>query len=210
MHWGYGAVASVLLLGSVGAEVAHQSSSSFDAQRARLEATWHRDVQAGLPAKDLLPVTAHLAALAAQHWGPVPGRWIPNYLAAPIKDLDTETTTVMAHYTSAARTETTAALAHLNQVEGQFGASRSTSRQQELHQATTPTALAKLTSRWSAEAAQFQSQVEALAAAGGPEQDGVPADVASRVATLSGVTAQAQELGVSTSAADTALDAVKT
>ncbi len=210
MHWGYGAVASVLLLGSVGAEVAHQSSSSFDAQRARLEATWHRDVQAGLPAKDLLPVTAHLAALAAQHWGPVPGRWIPNYLAAPIKDLDTETTTVMAHYTSAARTETTAALAHLNQVEEQFGASRSTSRQQELHQATTPTALAKLTSRWSAEAAQFQSQVEALAAAGGPEQDGVPADVASRVATLSGVTAQAQELGVSTSAADTALDAVKT
>lgn len=209
MHWGYGALASVLLLGTAGADVAHKSSISFDTQRARLEATWHRDVRAGLPARDLAPVTAQLDALAAQHWGPVPGPWIPNYLAAPVKHLDTATTTVMAQYTSAATRQAATALTHLNQVEGPFGASRRTSRQNALQQATTPTALAQLTSRWSAEAAQFQSQVEALAAAGGPEQDGLPADVASRVASLSSVESQAQQLGVSTSGADTALDAVK-
>ncbi len=209
MQWGYGALASVLILGSVGAEMAHQSASAFDAQRTHLEATWSRDRTAGLPARDLAPVTARLRALAARDWGPVPGRWVPNFLEAPLKHLDTETTTVMAQYTSAATKKAAAALTHLNQVEGTFGASRRTLRQHELEQATTPAALAGLTSRWSAEAAQFQSQEEALAAAGGPEQDGLPADVASRVASLSAVEGQAQQLGVSTSAADAALDAVK-
>lgn len=209
MHWGYGALASVLLLGSVGAEVAHQSADAFHAQAGHLEAEWHQDVKAGLSARALAPISLHLEALSQQQWGPVPAEWIPNYLSAPVHQLQHETIRLMAKTTSTAATQAAAELAHLGKVEGQFGAGRQALRQKELHQSTTPQALNQLASRWSAEAAQFQSQVNALAAAGGPEQDGVPAQVASQVSQLDSLVTRAQNLGASTSAADTPLDAVK-
>ncbi len=210
MHWAYGALASLVLLGSMGAEMVHTSTTSFDLQRTRLKAAWQRDVREGLPAKDLAPVTAELGALAAQHWGPVPGRWIPNFLSAAVKVLNTETTTVMAHYTNMVTAKAASALARLNQVEGQFAASRQPSRKIELQQAATPKALTQLTSRWSADAAQFQGQAAALAALGGPEEDGLPADVAHDVASLSSAEAQAQQLGVSTRPAADPLEDVAT
>ncbi len=209
MHWGYGVLASVLLLGSAGAEVAHQSVDAFQRQSAHLESQWHQDVKAGLAARALAPVASRLEALTHQAWGPVPAPWIPGYLAAPVKRLKADTTRLMSLATSTAQSQAAAQLTHLTQVEGQFSTGRQALREKELHQATTPTALHQLASRWSAEASQFQSQVTALQAAGGPEQDGLPAQVATQQARLEALVTRAQQLGVSTDAADTALDAVK-
>lgn len=204
MRWGYGLAASVLILGSVGAEVGYHSQVDFRTAGSRLEATWRKDKAEGVPAPQLAALAHQLTQLVSARWGPIPAAWIPGRLTRPLDGLSQQTTQVMAQATQAARHTASAALTALDGAEGQFAAGVRAERRRTLAKADTPAALDALATRWKRDASQFHMQVIALESAGGPEQDGLPQAVASQLAQLETVESLARSLGVSTTPADSA------
>jgi len=208
MRWGYGVVASLLLLGSVGAEVAYHSQAEFKAASAHLAATWRRDQAQGVPAPPLAAMAHQLNELASARWGPIPATWIPGRLTPSLASLSRQTTRVWAQAAAAARHTASSALTQLDGAEGQFATAVRAKRRHALTHADTPAALNALARRWERDAATFHTEEIKLESAGGPEQDGLPQSVAAQLAQLETVESLARSLGVPTTMADTAIRTV--